>query len=304
MINRCDPQVACWNDKGDIFIVKDSSSLAKIFIPRYFDHSNFSSFARQLNFYGFRKINNLHDTDGFSSNHVRFHHEYFCRDRPELLSKIKRSTLNNSNSKLVNKEIEALKATVSNLEEKIAKMSSDFEAKMREMYYMMQQQQRQCSCACNKITKEVVTHEETIQPKQVQLSAPTQHSELPPPKRVRINKHDDLAVPISEVPHLPTLKEPNFERQQSVQSTDFLVSLLKDETLDPSDDYVDIPPFSSLDPDQLLTFPERNTELPPSLKRMPEIGIIRFLSDLSASRATSLGEKEKKVVDMPPAITS
>jgi len=194
--------------------------------------------------------------------------------------------LNNSNSKVVNKEIEGLKATVSNLEEKIAKMENDFETKMREMYYMMQQH-RQCPCSCK--TNEII---------------PPKTSE-PQTKKVRYltePKHENLPI------GLPTLKEPNFERQQSIQSTDFLVSLLKDETL-ASDDYPDIPPFSSLDPDQLLTFPERNTsiasttlELPSSLKRMPEIGIIRFLSDLSASRATSLGEKEKK--DMPTAITS
>ena len=147
MINRCDPKVACWNEKGDIFIVKDSTTLAKLFIPRYFDHSNFSSFARQLNFYGFRKINNLHDVDEYSSNHVRFHHEFFCRERPDLLSRIKRSTLNNSNSKVVNKEIEGL------LEAKIAKMENDFETKMREMYYMMQRH-RQCPCSCK--TNEII----------------------------------------------------------------------------------------------------------------------------------------------------
>jgi len=149
MISRCDPNVACWSDAGDLFIVKGSTKLAKMHIPRYFDHSNFSSFSRQLNFYGFRKINNLHETDGFTSSHVRFHHEYFRRERPDLLSNIKRSTLNNSNSKVVNKEIENLKLTVTKLEEKINQMSSDFEAKMKEMYNMMQQQySRPCAQCC------------------------------------------------------------------------------------------------------------------------------------------------------------
>lgn len=315
MICRCDPTVACWDDAGDVFIVKDSSKLAKTHIPRYFDHSNFSSFARQLNFYGFRKINNVQD--GFASSHVRFHHEFFCRERPELLSKIKRSTLGNTNSKLVNKEIEALKFTVSNLEEKIAKMSSDFEVKMREMYDMMQQQ-RQCNCSCGTTKESVKQNEEIPTTKEMKSSPePIRPPELPLTKRVKlidnvnsINKRDYESMPVSDITRIPSPKETNFERQQSVQSVDIIASLINDGTFDP--DCVDMP-FSSHEPDQLLSFPDRSSStasnllppLPDSLTRMPEIGIIRFLSDLSASRVTSLGDKEKKVSDMSTvAVTS
>lgn len=313
MISRCDPNVACWSDAGDLFIVKDSTKLAKMHIPRYFDHSNFSSFSRQLNFYGFRKINNLHETDGYTSSHVRFHHEYFQRERPDLLSNIKRSTLNNSNSKVVNKEIENLKLTVTKLEEKIKQMSSDFETKMKEMYDMIQQQQQysrpcaQCCCpAAVKQEETQVTQTEPIEP-----ATPRQiHSHLQPPmpKRIKLEnpqpiiKQDDDSIAHSDITtKLPPKKETNFERQQSVQSTDFLSSLINDEMLNPSGECADIP-FNNLESDQLLSFPERGTNtrtnaLPP-LPTMPEIGIIRFLSDLSASRATSIGDKETKVSDL------
>lgn len=40
------------SDDGDMFIVKDPEIFASEVIPQYFDHNKFSSFARQLNFYG------------------------------------------------------------------------------------------------------------------------------------------------------------------------------------------------------------------------------------------------------------
>ena len=35
-----------------MFVVKDPDTFASQIIPQYFDHNKFSSFARQLNFYG------------------------------------------------------------------------------------------------------------------------------------------------------------------------------------------------------------------------------------------------------------
>ena len=35
-----------------MFVVKDPDQFAADIIPQYFDHNKFSSFARQLNFYG------------------------------------------------------------------------------------------------------------------------------------------------------------------------------------------------------------------------------------------------------------
>lgn len=39
-------------DDGEMFVVKDPDLFASEVIPQYFDHNKFSSFARQLNFYG------------------------------------------------------------------------------------------------------------------------------------------------------------------------------------------------------------------------------------------------------------
>jgi len=86
MIDRCDSDVATWSNAGDNFVVKDVEKFAKTILPMYFKHSNFSSFARQLNFYGFRKLKAepilTADYDARTASYVRFYHEKFQKDKP------------------------------------------------------------------------------------------------------------------------------------------------------------------------------------------------------------------------------
>ncbi|KAK3199768.1 hypothetical protein Dsin_009191 [Dipteronia sinensis] len=73
-----DPIIS-WTQNNDSFVIWDMTQFSVQLLPNYFKHSNFSSFMRQLNIYGFRKI----DTDRWE-----FANDGFIRGQKHLLNSI------------------------------------------------------------------------------------------------------------------------------------------------------------------------------------------------------------------------
>lgn len=125
MIESSPESVACWSENGDSFIIKLPREFAKTMLPRYFKHNNFSSFVRQLNFYGFRKhkkdeivITSMNDE---TKNWWEFYHEKFVRGKEELMAQIRRKTYSEPTSP-EREEVETLKMSVENLQGQVSEL--------------------------------------------------------------------------------------------------------------------------------------------------------------------------------------
>ncbi|KAI8338183.1 HSF-type DNA-binding-domain-containing protein [Chlamydoabsidia padenii] len=141
-----------WTYSGSSFIVCNITEFSRDVLPKHFKHNNFSSFVRQLNMYGFHKVNKSprgHRT--LAENQIwEFSHSKFLRGRADLLDEIKRKALETDlarrelhNGTDMNSHMTMMQMAQSDMRQQLMQLQNNFNQVVRDLENTRKQQSQQ-----------------------------------------------------------------------------------------------------------------------------------------------------------------
>lgn len=134
-----DPQyqhLISWNYNGTSFVVCNIIEFSREVLPKHFKHNNFSSFVRQLNMYGFHKVNKSPRGHKASADNQtwEFSHSKFLRDRPDLLDEIRRKPIEAETIRRETGDLNNQISAIQNSHKDVLKKMTQMQKNMNEMF--------------------------------------------------------------------------------------------------------------------------------------------------------------------------